>query len=497
MDEIEETIEMDASIMRKTSKALERSLCDHCLGRLYARSGFGLTNDQRGKALRTVLALWMEEPGADRTDLMKHIVMRIPVHPLDGPDEEQEEEKTEEDGDWNVVKGPSFPNPWTEEGEEEDRCWLCHDIFNRLDDLTSRVEIESMKYQFSSFLIGCRVDPATSHREQILWETVNPASAEPLKEEINRELGKLLDGRWGDKEVDKGNPDVTFVVDPLFNEIKVQIKPLFIYGRYKKLKRGIPQTRWTCRTCRGKGCEACGNTGKRYDTSVEQEIGPPFMKAAEGEEYRLHGMGREDIDVTTLGRGRPFILEVRRPRKREIDLGSIMMEVNGLQGGYVEIDELRYAERKEVPLLKSYRSRKRYRASVSFKGEWNEENLKYGITLLARSPIKQRTPDRVSHRRSDLVRERSVHEVEYVIMTENSAEIDLLTDAGLYIKELMHGDGGRTDPSLASLMGCEVTVDSLTVLDILYDEDDEKRSERTGGEAHGEEIKGNNGQHKE
>lgn len=37
------------------------------------------------------------------------------------------------------------------------------------------------------------------------------------------------------------------------------------------------------------------------------------------------------------------------------------------------------------------------------------------------------------------------------------------------IKEFMHGDEGRTEPSLSSLLGCGVVVDSLDVLKIHLD----------------------------
>jgi len=36
----------------------------------------------------------------------------------------------------------------------------------------------------------------------------------------------------------------------------------------------------------------------------------------------LHGMGREDVDARMLGRGRPFIIEIKEPRRRHFDLGG-------------------------------------------------------------------------------------------------------------------------------------------------------------------------------
>jgi tRNA pseudouridine synthase 10 len=44
--------------------------------------------------------------------------------------------------------------------------------------------------------------------------------------------------------------------------------------------------------------------------------------------------------------------------------------------------------------------------------------------------------------------------------------MEIKCDAGLYIKELISGDGGRTKPSLSALLGVEAEVTELDVLDV-------------------------------
>ena len=45
-------------ILEKVHQILEYGdICDHCLGRLFAKRSFGLTNEQRGHALRVAHAL--------------------------------------------------------------------------------------------------------------------------------------------------------------------------------------------------------------------------------------------------------------------------------------------------------------------------------------------------------------------------------------------------------------------------------------------------------
>lgn len=43
------------------------------------------------------------------------------------------------------------------------------------------------------------------------------------------------------------------------------------------------------------------------------------------------------------------------------------------------------------------------------------------------------------------------------------------TSAGTYIKEFVHGDFGRTQPNVGSLLGCTATITQLDVMDVHLD----------------------------
>jgi tRNA pseudouridine synthase 10 len=453
------------TMLKKAAKALERPLCDRCLGRLYARSGFGLTNAQRGAAMRTMLGMVIDGKGG--SNMSRDALSRVPIHHPPAEDGPKVDPSAPEEG-WHTVDDEDLPVPWTE--VRSSACWLCEDLFDRIPAMRELIISEAKGFEFSNFQVGTTLEASISYREQRLWEDIEPTSAEPLKEEFNRELGKALFEVWTDKMHERGDPEITFISDPSFLRIRAQVKPIFIYGRYNKYERGIPQTRWICTRCNGRGCESCGNTGKRYQTSVEELIGVHFQEAASGTDFKMHGMGREDIDVRTLGRGRPFVLEISEPRKRTFDLRSVVERVNS-STTLVSIGDVRWTDRAHVQALKESRSLKTYEARITLSAQITEESLKYGISLLGRSPIQQRTPDRVSHRRADLMRERRVHEIEATIGPDGIVTVRMKTDAGLYIKELMHGDNGRTNPSLAGALGCEVVVRSLDVLQIEDGED--------------------------
>ena len=51
--------------------------------------------------------------------------------------------------------------------------------------------------------------------------------------------------------------------------------------------------------------------------------------------------------------------------------------------------------------------------------------------------------------------------------------LHLRTSAGTYVKEFVHGDLGRTRPSVGSLLGCEADILWLDVTDVLLPDPDD------------------------
>src|SRR2546428_3847037 len=83
----------------------------------------------------------------------------------------------------------------------------------------------------------------------------------------------------------------------------------------------------------------------------------------------------------------------------------------------------------------------------------DEAKLKATLPVLVGEPIAQRTPGRVVHRRADTTRARRLLAAEVVGVEGDRAEIRATAEAGPYIKEWVHGDGGRTRPSLSERLG--------------------------------------------
>jgi tRNA U54 and U55 pseudouridine synthase Pus10 len=88
--------------------------------------------------------------------------------------------------------------------------------------------------------------------------------------------------------------------------------------------------------------------------------------------------------------------------------------------------------------------------------------------------LAQRTPERVAHRRADKIRRRKVIETSDPSIEVGDdgtlfGQFDLRCESGTYVKETVHGDGGRTQPSIASLIKAKCTVEWLDVADIHAD----------------------------
>ena len=241
----------------------------------------------------------------------------------------------------------------------------------------------------------------------------------------------------------------------------------FFEGRYRKLVRDLPQTIFYCPECKGRGCERCEGFGKLTRDSVQELIARVAMPAfrAGRRKHKFHGAGREDIDVRMLGTGRPFVFEVLNPRVERPDLKELEQRINERFEGRIELINLRWVDRKRVPEVKESRHPKVYGARVRLEHAIDADA--YRALIGKRISIHQRTPERVAHRRADLLRVRWI-EVEGVEpLEETLLDMRIQSEHGTYIKEAISGDGGRSNPSLSALLSVPCVCEELDVLDML------------------------------
>ena len=407
MDEwVPENLDTAAEIARM-------GVCDHCLGRMFAKLGTGMTNDLRGRIIREKL----RDVG------------------IDAPAEEF--------------------------------CPLCENVFDMMERFAEAAADAINEVESDNFLIGTRVEPEVAEREKEIKEKYKLEFAETIKAELNREIGKLALPMIH-RPVEFKNPQVVALVDTRFADVTLDISPIFIAGRYTKYSREIPQTKWPCRVCHGKGCDHCHGAGKMYPTSVQEIIGDIALEMAGGQEHFFHGMGREDIDACMLGDGRPFVLEISQPRRRYIDLDDLERRAN--QTDMAGFNSLKFVQREAVERYKAAASDKIYHVHVIAEGKVNKEELVRVAHSFDDVVIDQRTPRRVEHRRADLVRKRKIHWCKAEWISDDSFDLDLETDSGTYVKEFVSGDEGRSVPSFSERLGIQCKVQTLDVTAIKFEE---------------------------
>ncbi len=362
-----------------------RNVCDNCLGRQFAQIYTGMTNNERGRIVRRAL------------------------------------------GKAKIKK----------------KCVVCKGFFQNIDKYADEAMKALKRIEFESFVVGTVMGSDFIEKEESLWEDIGIEYCETLKAESNRELGKILERRTKTK-VDEKNPEVNVILNLEKNKIELQINPLFVFGKYKKLIRGIPQTKW-----------------EKYKETVEDIIAKPFMRESRGSGHAMHAAGREDIDARCLD-WRPFVFEVLSPKKRKLNLERIKREIN--KGMKVEVEDMKFSNKKEVIWVKSLQPDKTYRIIVSFEKPINEKGMEKVKKILGK--VKQKTPKRVMHRRADKLRVKKVKGISWKRINNKKLEIEIKGEAGLYIKELITGDDGRTRPSLTGILKNPVKVETLDVVKI-------------------------------
>ncbi|GJQ14361.1 hypothetical protein GpartN1_g6152.t1 [Galdieria partita] len=245
--------------------------------------------------------------------------------------------------------------------------------------------------------------------------------------------------------------------------VSIVLAPIYVQGRYVKLSRKLSQSPWIVDNIR------------LAPDSIEECLYDYLLREMGARECRFTAGGREDVDVRMLGSGRPFIIELLDSKctqsyiNHETFFKEWERQVLVRSGGQVRLEEAKVSDAVDYAFLKETEmtKRKTYRCIVYISKPIQDESdvaeyLAYSTPLT----IEQYTPLRVLHRRSLAKRKRMIHDIRLKLLNPHFAILDLVTDAGTYVKEFVHGDLGRTSPHLGSLLGCETDILQLDVLQV-------------------------------
>lgn len=188
-----------------------------------------------------------------------------------------------------------------------------------------------------------------------------------------------------------------------------------------------------------------------------------------------------------LGTGRPFAVELINPKTIKLSTSILRNLCNSINNGnnLIKIkDDLKVITRIDLRKLKEGEQvkTKTYRA-VCICGIEITEYVIERLQNIKNLEVIQNTPLRVLHRRALCPRTRIIYEIRARLPSKTEMEqfrkkfnqvsknstfliLDVKTQAGTYIKEFVHGDFGRSFPNLCAIIGHEIDIIALDVMNI-------------------------------
>ncbi len=249
--------------------------------------------------------------------------------------------------------------------------------------------------------------------------------------------------------------------------------PVYLVGRYTKRIRGVSQSPWgftpSAPPPQGQSMSPkeaqLHSDGIRQDTEgvpdersvsevVASVLRPAFGAPPSGSNFSA--AGREDIDVRMLGSGRPFGVEISDASRTVLSADAIQ-QLQALMNNNphgVGVSGLRMATATQYSAMQkgAEEKQKTYAALVWCNQAHMPEQLAAAVDCSEPQLIVQSTPVRVMHRRALMQRERHVLRRRAQYVSPHFFVLHLTTTAGAYVKEFVHGDLGRSSPSLADLI---------------------------------------------
>uniref|UniRef100_A0A3B1JS72 tRNA pseudouridine(55) synthase n=1 Tax=Astyanax mexicanus TaxID=7994 RepID=A0A3B1JS72_ASTMX len=203
----------------------------------------------------------------------------------------------------------------------------------------------------------------------------------------------------------------------------LQHASVFIAGRYNKFSRELPQTPWVI------------DGERRMEGSVEELIAGPLLSSFRADGFNFSSSGREDVDVRTLGNGRPFAMELLNPHRARFNKAEIrqLQETINTSSDKIRVRDLQIVTREAMGRMKEGEEEKTktYSALIWTKKPLTHTDLDF-IKNIKELKVDQKTPLRVLHRRPLAVRQRVIHSMSASFLDTHHFKLQLHTQAGTF-----------------------------------------------------------------
>jgi len=340
--------------------------------------------------------------------------------------------------------GKKIPKP---QKYSKNKCYICKDIFEKLDSILFTIYEKINTSDFKTFNLGLTLKHSYLERDDFLKSKFKIKGIENIKFSISEELTKKIAKKTKSKKVIE-NPDIFLQVNLKDESCTIRSKPIFVYGRYNKKIRDIPQKLKSCEKCNGLGCHNCNFIGLKNIESVEEKISSFLKEKFNSKQVQINWIGGEDQSSLVLGNGRPFFAKIINPKKR-----------NRLLRKSSNLDTVSLSELRKLPLQP--------KGSVPFKSEVSitidTKNLIYSSKLKKLSILKNAEIINTSNDKKN--NPKRIYDIHYKKLGKTSFLLDLLVDGGIPIKSFVQHS--ILTPNISELLGNQCSCKKLDFKNII------------------------------
>ena len=327
------------------------------------------------------------------------------------------------------------------------KCYICKNIFQNLDIMLSNIYEKSNNIDFKTFNLGLTLKNSFLEKDDYIKSKFKIKGIENIKFGISKEMAKKISQKTKSKRI-LVDPEMFIQANFKDESCTIRTKPIFIYGRYNKKIRKLPQKQLSCKKCNGIGCHNCDFKGFENIESIEGKISNFLIKKFDGTQVKINWIGGEDQSSLVLGKGRPFFVKILNPKRRNRTLRkSLKLE--------------------DISLLDLKKISTQPKGSIPFKSKVSIiVDTKKPISLIQLKKLQNLENSKIHDPSKDKKgNSRQIYEIHYKKLGKNSFLLDLFADGGISLKSFIQNSD--VTPNVSELLENSCKCKSLDFKNII------------------------------
>ena len=313
--------------------------------------------------------------------------------------------------------------------------------------MLSNIYETSNNIDFKTFNLGLTLKNSFLEKDDYIKSKFKIKGIENIKFGISKEMAKKISQKTKSKRI-LVDPEMFIQANFKDDSCTIRTKPIFIYGRYNKKIRKLPQKQLSCKKCNGIGCHNCDFKGFENIESIEGKISNFLIKKFDGNQVKINWIGGEDQSSLVLGKGRPFFVKILNPKKRNRTLRkSLKLE--------------------DISLLDLKKISTQPKGSIPFKSKVSIiVDTKKPISLIQLKKLQNLENSKIHDLSKDKKgNSRQIYEIHYKKLGKNSFLLDLFADGGISLKSFIQNSD--VTPNVSELLENSCKCKSLDFKNII------------------------------